>query len=266
MTASIQDSLPPSATLLTADEPMAFSVINPAGSSVFVLACDHASLRIPQRLGTLALSEYEQRSHIAWDIGAAAVAQKLAAELDATLILQNYSRLVIDCNRPLTAVDSIRSRGESGDIAGNQHLSVAHVRSRQSEVFEPYHAALCSILEQRKRMERPTVLIAVHSCTPVMEGIARPWHIGVMYRNKAFASALMCVLRADAEIMVGDNLPYAIEDGVDYTLPTHGEVGGIAHAGLEIRQDLIDTPAGQAAWAARLSLALTQAHALMTDV
>ena len=253
--------------LLTPAEPPAVSVERPEGSSEFVLACDHASQLLPQSLGTLGLSQSELSSHIAWDIGAAGVAQLLSERLDATLVLQNYSRLVIDCNRPLDAEDSIPDRSEWGQIEGNQQLDESAIAARTAEIFAPYHAQLTAILDQRQRAGRRTILIAMHSFTPVYRGEARPWHIGLMYRHDArLAGALLTLLRRDQRLEVGDNQPYVIEDGADYSLPVHGEARGIAHVGIEIRQDLITDEAGQKTWAGRLASLLKQAAGMCGEL
>lgn len=251
--------------LLSADEPAAATIEQPAGLSEFVLTCDHASARIPKALGVLGLSHTEQSSHIAWDIGAARVAQMLGERLDATLILQNYSRLVIDCNRLPTAADSIPVRSEWVDIKGNERLDEAAIDARRNEIFAPYHDALQGILEQRQRDRRPTVLVAVHSFTPTYLNISRPWSIGVMYRHDArMGSALLKQLRRDKRMEVGDNEPYGIQES-DYGIPVHGETRGIPHVGIEIRQDLIADEAGQKTWAGRLASLLRQAADTMND-
>ncbi len=243
--------------LLQADEPAAVSVELPRGTSPLVVACDHASRRLPQRLGTLGLSEAELATHIAWDIGAAGVARRLAAKLDATLVLQNYSRLAIDCNRPSTAPDSIAIKSEHIRIPGNESLSPDDVAARHAEIFAPYHEQLRRILDERQRSGQPSVLLAMHSFTPVYHRFFRPWHVGLLYRHdKRLAHYLLEGLRRDNDLCVGDNEPYRIEDGSDYTLPIHGEARGIPHTGIEIRQDLVADAAGQEAWAERFAVLL----------
>jgi predicted N-formylglutamate amidohydrolase len=246
--------------LLGADEPPAALVEHAGAASPFVLACDHAGREIPRALGSLGLSAAESASHIAWDIGAAGVARQLAARLDATLVLQPYSRLVIDCNRPLDAPDSIATRSEWTRIAANENLAVEQIEARVRDVFLPYHHALRGILDQRLRQRRAVILVSVHSFTPTYEGTSRPWHIGVMHhRDGRLAAELLRLLRRDERLPVGDNQPYAIGDDSDYTIPVHGEARGIPHVALEIRQDLIADEAGQAGWAGRLARLLAQA-------
>ncbi len=229
-----------------------------------MLTCDHASRRIPRALGTLGLTATELCSHIAWDIGAARVAALLSERLDATLVVQNYSRLVIDCNRLPSAADSIPVQSESVRISANERLAQEDIDARRSEIFVPYHAGLTAALDRRRRESRGTLLIAIHSFTPTYHGISRPWQIGVMYRHdRRLAHALLEQLCRDQQLCVGDNLPYAIEEECDYSLPLHGEGRGIPHVGIEIRQDLIADATGQARWAQRLAQWLTQAADLL---
>ena len=246
--------------LLAAGEQPAVLIERPDAGSDFVLACDHAGRDIPRMLDSLGLSETELSSHIAWDIGAAGVARRLSERLDATLVLQPYSRLVIDSNRAPGSPESIVERSEWTQIARNENLSEAEIEARGHEIFQPYHDALREILDARQRQRRKTVLISVHSFTPSYRGAARPWHIGVMYhRDARLATELLRLLRRDERLPVGDNEPYSISDETDYTIPIHGEARGIPHLALEIRQDLIADEAGQSTWAGRLAKLLKQA-------
>lgn len=251
-------------SLLAADEPAAYSVVRPSGRSRFVLTCDHASRRIPRSLGTLGLSEEELVTHVAWDIGAAGVANRLSALLDASLVLQGYSRLVIDCNRPPGVPTSIPVLSEKTMIPGNQDLTPTAIAERQQGIFDPYHSAIEAILDRRLRDARPTLVIAVHSFTPVYHDYVRPWHTGLMYRHDPrLAHSLLGLLREEGGLCVGDNEPYAITETTDYTLPFHGEKRGLAHVGIEIRQDLIGHDAGQQEWADRLARLLPRAADLI---
>ncbi len=246
--------------LLHADEPPAVSVARRHGVSPLFLTCDHASNRIPRRLDSLGLQAPRLQSHIAWDIGAAGVARGLSERLDATLVVQNYSRLVIDSNRRPEAPDSIPSVSENTEIPGNRNLHPAQARARVDEILAPYHDGITRHLDARRRRRRASVLVAVHSFTPVYDGSARPWHLGVLYNRDPRLPHIMLDLLAGADhLVVGDNQPYQIGDLTDYTIPAHGEARGIAHVELEIRQDLIATEAGQAAWADRLADVLMRA-------
>ena len=222
--------------------------------SAFFLVCDHAGRLIPRALRSLGLEPEQLTRHIAWDIGAAAVARRLGALLGATTVCQRYSRLVIDCNRPLDAVDSIVTESERIPIAGNHHLDAAAVAARAREVFQPYHEEIRRALDRRRADGRPTVLVTIHSFTPTFLGVPRPWHAGVLHnRDARLAVPLLQALRAEDGLVVGDNEPYAAGELTDYSLVQHGEQRGLPHVELEIRQDLIADERGQEAWAARLA-------------
>jgi predicted N-formylglutamate amidohydrolase len=251
-------------SLLAPDEPAAFRVEQAHGASPFLLACDHAGARVPSQLHDLGLSPDDLQRHIAWDIGAAEVASKLAAQLDAFLILQTYSRLVIDCNRPPGSEQSIVRVSEATRIPGNEAVSPLQAQAREREVFRPYHERLTAELDHRRAQGRPTILIAMHSFTPVFHGSTRPWQMGLLYnRDPRLARALLHILRRDTDLVVGDNEPYAVSDTTDYALPVYGEQRGLPHVGIELRQDLIADEAGQRAWAVRLAQALHTAVAEM---
>jgi predicted N-formylglutamate amidohydrolase len=247
--------------LLDPDEPPPFTVEHPQGTSPFFLTADHAGKLLPRRLGDLGVSAAERERHIAWDIGIAETSRRLADRLDAFLILQTYSRLVIDCNRSPDVASAMCVVSELTEIPGNRDLTPAQRQMRIAEIFEPYHARILAELERRRAQARPTVLIAMHSFTPVFKGVARPWQIGVLYnRDPSFAHILRDLLRAKGDLTVGDNEPYFISDESDYGIPVHGERRGIPHVELEIRQDLIADATGQQAWADRLARLLPQAY------
>ena len=213
-------------------------------------------------LGDLGLPEPELTRHIAWDIGIAGVAEQLATLLDAHLIAQRYSRLVIDCNRPPGAESSIPVLSEATTIPGNDGLSREAAEARRREIFDPYHDGINAVISRRLQAQRPTVLVALHSFTPVYGGIARPWHIGALYhRDRILPPLLIKALRAEPELVVGDNEPYAVSELTDYTIPVHGEARGLINTGIEIRQDLIEDHAGQQQWAERLARVFGQIEA-----
>jgi len=175
--------------------------------------------------------------------------------------MQTYSRLVIDSNRAPGVPTSIVTLSESTEIPGNRNLGADQVAARVREVFKPYHDRIVALLDSRKQRKRPTILVAMHSFTPVFKGVARPWHIGVLYnRDRRLAGIMLDLLRAEPDLTVGDNEPYSVGDLTDYTIPVHGEQRGIPHVEIEIRQDLIAGADGQAAWADRLARVLTAAE------
>jgi predicted N-formylglutamate amidohydrolase len=227
---------------------------NVAGSSPFLLTCDHYGRLIPQALGDLGLPHGELTRHIAWDIGIAGVAEALAKHLDAHLIAQRYSRLVIDCNRPPEAPSSIPAISEVTTIPGNEGLAQDAAEARRVQIFDPYHCRIAEVIDRRLRDRVPTVLVSLHSFTPVYAGVARPWHIGTLYhRDTRLPPLLLERLRREPDLVVGDNEPYAVSDETDYTIPVHGEARGLMNSGIEIRQNLIGDQAGEKQWAERLA-------------
>lgn len=228
--------------------------VNAKGASPFLLTSDHYGRVLPRALGDLGIAEGELTRHIAWDIGIAGVAERLAKMLDAHLIAQRYSRLVIDCNRPPGAASSIPVISEATAIPRNEGLSEHERAARRREIFEPYHSRIRDVIDARLSAGRPTVLVSLHSFTPVYAGVERPWHIGTLYnRDTVLPHLLLKHLRAEGDLVVGDNEPYAVNDLTDYTIPVHGEARGLVNTGIEIRQDLIADQSGEQQWAERLA-------------
>lgn len=247
---SLEDTTPP---LLAANEPSPVIERNRDGTAPFFLTCDHYGRTIPRGLGDLGLDEAERQRHIAWDIGIAGVAEQVSDALGAHLIAQRYSRLVIDCNRPPAAASSIPPISEATEIPGNQGIAQDAADARRRAIFAPYHNRIAETLDRRAQEKRPTILVSLHSFTPIYTGVARPWHIGTLYnRDHRLPKLLLRELRAESELVVGDNRPYAVSDATDYTIPVHGEARGLIHTGIEIRQDLITDQSGQREWAERL--------------
>ena len=239
-------------------DPPPVTIINEASAAPIVLLCEHAANAIPARYAGLGLPEAELQRHIAHDIGAAAVARRLAGLLDAPLALAGYSRLLIDCNRPPTAPSLIPTRSEATDIPGNRNLTAEERAARDRLFFAPFRDRVAALLDARIAAGRPTVLIGMHSFTPVFLGVRRPWQVGVLYlRAKRLAAALLDGLRtADPALLIGVNEPYRVTLEGDFTVPWVGEARGLATALFEVRQDLIADDAGAAAWADRLAAVL----------
>ncbi len=239
--------------LLSEDDPPVFLIERAQGSSAFVLTCDHAGRAIPRKLARLSLSEHELSTHVAWDLGVAELGRQLSTRLDAFLIMHNYSRLVIDANRPPDAPDSIPTLCEHTRIAANEGLSSSDARQRFEEVFQPYHQRIRDELDARRARACPSVLVALHSFTPVYMNEGRRWHVGVLYgRDPRLGRLVREGLRSDGTLIVGDNQPYAVSDASDYTIIVHGEQRGLPHVELEIRQDLLASESDVQWWAERL--------------
>jgi predicted N-formylglutamate amidohydrolase len=245
--------------LLAPDEPSPVRVLREQGASDLFLTADHAGRAIPRSLGTLGLPESELLRHIGWDIGIAAVTERLSALLDATAVLQTYSRLVIDCNRDPSVPSAMPEISELTEIPGNRDLTDGQRAARRGAIFDPYHARIRALLDAREATGRRTVYIAMHSFTPVFKGESRAMQVGVLYnRDPRLPSILLELLRAEGDLVVGDNAPYAVSDITDYGVPTHAEKRGLPHVEIEIRQDLIADASGQAAWAERFHRLLLQ--------
>lgn len=236
------------------DSPAAVEHFNAAGQAAMVITCDHASNLIPADLAGLGLDAAALGRHIAWDIGAAVVARRLAETFDAPLLLSTVSRLVIDCNRAVDDPTLICQVSDGTIVPGNRGLDGAAIATRVARFHAPYHAAIASALDQaaaRAKGAAP-VFLSVHSFTPEMKGFQRPWDIGVLWdRDPRLARPLMAALRAEG-LTVGDNEPYTAQDGAGFTMRHHAANRGFPHVMVEIRQDLVSDAAGQALWAERL--------------
>jgi predicted N-formylglutamate amidohydrolase len=240
--------------LLTPDEPAAFERFELGHRYPVVIACDHASRRIPSQLEGLGLPEAATQRHIAWDIGAAEVARELTKRLEVTAVLACYSRLVIDCNRHIDDPTSIVSESDGQVIPGNASLSQGVREQRARACFWPYHEAIEAALQALCNGPRVPALIAIHSFTPSLSGKARPWHCGVLWdQDPRIAVPLIAALRAEEGLVVGDNEPYSGRHPADYTIDQHAENRGWPHVCVEIRQDLIADAAGASGWADRLA-------------
>lgn len=243
-----------SSSLLDDQDPPVFQVDRAHGRSPILLTCDHSGRAIPRRLARLGLSEAVLDSHVAWDLGVAELGRKLAALLDAFLIVHGYSRLVIDANRPPGAPDSIATISERTRVAANEALSSREVRRRVDEIFEPYHRRIRDELDDRAARSSPCILVALHTFTPIYLGEARPWHAGVLYgRDVRLARLVLEALRRNEALVVGDNEPYSVSDDTDYTIVVHGEQRGIPHVELEVRQDLLTRESDVDLWAERIA-------------
>ena len=250
-----------SVPLLAADEPPPCQEFQIEGSSDFIIVVDHAGARIPRRLANLGLPDHELKRHIAWDIGALSVARLVAEAIDAPLLAQNYSRLVIDCNRDPGVATSIPRISELREIPGNIGLSAPEIAARQFEVFDPYHRRIRELLDARQASARRVILIAQHTMTDIYKGDRRHMHAAVLYnRDRRFAGAVLRMLRRERHLVIADNEPYFVSDETDYTIPHHAEARSLLHVEIEIRQDLVNDAAGQNEWAARITRVLQDAQ------
>ena len=234
---------------------------NAGASSPFLLIGDHAGNRVPASLSDLGLAAAERELHIAWDIGVAELGGGLADRLGASFIHQVYSRLVIDCNRRPGAPDSIPSKSDNIPIPGNQGLLDTDAEQRAAEIFEPYQRAIANEIDRRHAAGLETVLVALHSFTPRMGSVARPWHAGILHDagDSRFARAMLAALQSVPGLRVGDNEPYSM-DIIDFTIPFHAYPRALPYVEIEIRQDLLTDEDSIQEWSARLEKALIAAH------
>ncbi len=236
----------------------AATVLNPNGRSDWLLVCEHASRKIPPFLHNLGLSAEILATHIAYDIGTYEMTLTLAKRLDATVIIANYSRLLIDCNRPLTAIDSIPEQSDGIDIPGNQRLSAAERQFRITRIYQAFHTTVFQTLTKKLAQNRATKLGNIHSFTPMLavHGEERPWDIGFIYRDAQPTCQLIDYLRSHTDYCVGDNQPYNGFTHKGYTVPAFADAQNLPSFLVEFRQDLIDTPKGIAHWATLFTAAL----------
>lgn len=250
--------------LIAADEPAPVHVLRAGGDSPFLLIADHAGNHVPRSLAMLGLPQSELDRHIGIDIGILGVGRNLSELLDATLIHQAYSRLVIDCNRHPDRPDAMAEVSDGTRIPGNAGLDSAARAARVAAVFTPYQNRIAAEIDRRLARGRPSVLVSLHSFTPRHgdHPAPRPWQVGVLWnRDDRLARALIAVLQAEGDLVIGRNEPYGVSDANDYAVPVHAEGRGLVHVEIEIRQDLVGTAEGQGEWASRLARALPRALA-----
>jgi predicted N-formylglutamate amidohydrolase len=247
-------------TLLSAYDPPPVRIINPGGTSSFLLIGDHAGNAVPGGLNALGLPAVELERHIGWDIGIGELGPLLAAKLDAVFIRQTYSRLVIDCNRDPARADAMPEVSDLTIVPGNQDLTAEQRAVRVAAIQVPYQEAIGAELARRDAAGIETILVSLHSFTPAMQTVKRPWQVGVLHDrgNTVFARALIAAFEGAGDLTVGDNEPYSM-DTIDYTVPRHAYERRRPYAEIEIRQDLIADAQGCIEWAERLSDALQAA-------
>ncbi|MBR9836697.1 MAG: N-formylglutamate amidohydrolase [Rhodobacteraceae bacterium] len=237
--------------LLGPRDPAPVEIVNPGGRTPLLLVCEHAGQAVPEALGRLGVSQAQLDEHIGWDIGAAEVTRRLAAMLDAPAVLQRYSRLVIDCNRPPEAPDSCPPVSDGHVIPGNAALDPEARGKRVDEIFRPFQGAVATALA------RPEIkaTFSIHSYTPVMGGIRRAWDVGFLFRSDRRTSDVMARALGQAVpgLTIGLNQPYQVDDVSDWFVPRQAEPRGLPHSLIEIRNDHIRDAAGQTLWAERLA-------------
>ena len=229
------------------------------GKSALLIICEHASRTLPERYGDLGLSKDARESHIAWDPGALAVARGISAALDATLVSQRFSRLIYDCNRPPEAPGAMPEKSEIYPIPGNQNLGAEERKARTEALYIPFHDAVRGLIAERKARGQETVVVTIHSFTPVFNGKPRAVELGILHDADSRLADEMLTAAADAPLYKTErNEPYGPQDGVTHTLILHGVSNGFRNVMIEVRNDLIKDDAGQGVMADYLSGLLQQ--------
>ena len=234
----------PAAPLLTADEPSPYYVVNPVSEAPILLVCDHASCRFPNELGDLGLDPFARRCHLAIDIGAGSLTERIAESLGVTAVIAQYSRLVVDCNRELMDPGAFLEYGDGILVPGNRNLSQAEKDRRAEAIYWPYHNAIEEQIKRLRSIGPPPAFISIHSFTPVLDGIARQIQMGVLWDADSSLSDIFIEDFRAAGYVTGDNEPYSGRAPQDFTIDHHAEEIGLPHVGIEVRQDLIDDMRG----------------------
>ncbi|RIJ13549.1 N-formylglutamate amidohydrolase [Pseudomonas sp. 91RF] len=226
-----------------------YNLIREDSTHPLILVCEHASRYIPDALNNLGLDDTAAREHIAWDIGALELAEQLSEKIGATLLSANYSRLLIDLNRPRHAPDSIPAQSEIYQVPGNRELDEATREYRRQCLFKPFHTRLQQLIDERLAEGRPVRVVGIHSFTPIYYGQPRELEAGVLFgQAKAYAQRLLDGLGQHPLKVVG-NQPYKIDPLGDMTVPVHGDARGLESVLIEVRNDLLRSPEAVTRWA-----------------
>ncbi|MEO1201501.1 MAG: N-formylglutamate amidohydrolase [Pseudomonadota bacterium] len=237
------NSAPP---VLGATEPPPFYVMHAESEQPILLVCDHASCAFPAVLGDMGLDPFARRCHLAIDIGAGSLTEYLADSLGVTAVLAQYSRLVVDCNRDLMDPSAFLAYGDGILVPGNANLKASAKKARADAIYWPYHAAIEREVDRLSALWDKPAFISVHSFTPVLNGEARECEIGILWdKDTSLKEIFLEDFRAEGYV-VGDNEPYSGKAPADYTIDNHAETRDLPCLGIEIRQDLINDPAGVA--------------------
>lgn len=234
-------------------EEQAPDILNHDAEGDLILLCDHASNHVPEPLDQLGLQANHLEDHIAVDIGAAHVTDRMADMMGVAAVKATVSRLVIDVNRDLAHPGLIPPISDGVRIPGNEGLCELRTSARVSAYYNPFHSAATRIVQSHKRAGKTPFVAGIHSFTAEMEGFERPWHIGLMHnKDERLAQALIGILERETDLVIGDNQPYSGRD-LFHTLETHGNAHGLHAVTVEIRNDLLQTPEHYDQWARLLA-------------
>lgn len=236
-----------------AAEDDSYRILGGRADAGLILICDHAENTLPAAYGSLGLPSEQLQRHIAYDIGAKGVVERVAQLLDVPAVLSRFSRLLIDPNRGIDDPTLIMRLSDGAIIPGNRTLPPEEREKRIAQWYRPYHQAIARVIDEAHAHHAHPALLSVHSFTEVWRGNIRPWQVGILWDADArMAGPLIDTLVAEGDLLVGDNEPYSGKLQGD-CMWTHGTQRGLPHALIELRQDLIRDAAGQAAWAERIA-------------
>ncbi|MEB3042272.1 N-formylglutamate amidohydrolase [Rhizobium mulingense] len=229
------------------------------GRSPVLLVCEHASNTLPTQFGDLGLPSEALLSHIAWDPGALSVARGISQGLDATLVYQRFSRLIYDCNRPPSSPGAMPEKSEIYAIPGNKDLTAEEKLARTDALYVPFHDAVRGLIRDRRARGQDSVIVTIHSFTPVYHGRERAVELGILHDEDSRLADRMLDAAAEAPLYRTErNQPYGPEDGVTHTLILHGLSNGLRNVMIEVRNDLISDDVGQGVMADYLKGLLQQ--------
>ncbi len=228
-------------------------IIGGSTETGLVLLCDHATARIPADYAELGLCQQQLSRHIAFDIGAETVTRTLAAQLDAPAVMSRFSRLLIDPNRGEDDPTLVMRIADGAIVPGNATIGPDEIQRRIARFYRPYDQAIRATLAAVAQTGKPPIIVSMHSFTPEMQGVKRPWDITVIWDfDPRLNRTLLDALAAERDLAVGENEPY--QGGyLGDTIDRHCLGAGYAHALVEIRQDLIGETSAAQAWGKRLA-------------
>jgi len=252
--------------LLSPGEPLPYRIENVQGKGIGLVICDHAGSRVPRTLKDLGIDKADLKKHIGWDIGAEDAAQHISRTLDMPLVLATYSRLVLDLNRAPHHEECIPETSDHIDVPANAGLSKAQREQRLKEIFWPYQNKIGKMIDAFGRKKQIPILLSIHSMTPEMDGVKRPWHLSILWnREAAIAKQIVHDIRSrHPDLLVGENQPYTLfsDRFPGSTIHRHAEERGLPYVFVEFRQDLLDTKEKASYWAGILLQAL---HAVLDN-
>lgn len=217
-----------------------FTIYNKNDQNNIILLCDHASHFIPKKYNKLGLSLKDIKRHIGWDIGALKLAKKISKKINATLIYSGYSRLLVDCNRPLKAKEAFTQKSEDTIVPGNINIKKKEKNLRAKKYYFPYHNQIKKIIENKIKIKCIPIIVSIHSFTPKYLNKIRPWHIGLLFINdKRLTTHFSKEIKKNKKLVLGLNQPYKMGLEGDFTIPFFAEINGLPYVLIEMRQDLL---------------------------